>query len=403
MGAQNRSISLYFNFNLQLISQHIASLLFTLCPKKNQSMRIAFLADPLDRQYGGIHVYTKELLNAIAKLDKKNEYIIVRNKEKNEFEGMEELAVPYSSYPGYRFWRLFFQLPKILTKKKVDVVVEPAHFGPFNLPKGIQRITVIHDMTVFLFPKYHVFSSQYLQRKILPRILKKSDHIITNSESTADDVIAFFPFVKNKISSILLGKDESFKPQREVEVLIKHNIKQPYVLFVGTLEPRKNVSTLIKAFDQFKKESKKDHQLVLIGKKGWKSKDIFAAINDSPYKKDIVWLGYVSKSELPIFYTMAELFVYPTIYEGFGLPVLEAMACGTPTITSEISSLPEVGGDAILYSNPNSISDLSQLIAKLCTDSELRKKYSRMGLKQADKFSWKKTAEEYIHLFETLR
>ena len=107
-------------------------------------MRIAFLADPLDRQYGGIHIYTKEVLNALSKLDKKNEYIIVRSSPKNEFEGMEEVVVPYRSFPGYRLWRLLIQLPKILTEKNIDVVIEPAHFGPLNLPKKIQNFYLLN-------------------------------------------------------------------------------------------------------------------------------------------------------------------------------------------------------------------------------------------------------------------
>jgi len=365
-------------------------------------MRIAFLADPLDRQYAGIHSYTKEILNALSKLDKKNEYIVIRSESKNEFEGMEEIVVPYSSFPGYRFWRLFFQLPKILAKKGVDIVIEPAHFGPFNLPKKIKRVTVIHDMTVFLYPEYHVFSSQYLQRKILPSILKNSDQIITNSKNTTKDLINYFPFVKNKTTSILLGKDESFKPQIDRDVLINNKINQPYILYVGTLEPRKNVSSLIEAFNVFKQQTGKPHQLVLIGKKGWKSKGIFEAIHQSPFVKDIILAGYVPKKELPIFYSMAEIFVYPSVYEGFGLPILEAMACGTPVITSGISSLPEVGGSAVLYSNPNSVTELSQHIITLCSDSDIRKKYSQLGLNQSAQFSWKKTAIEYVKIFEAL-
>ena len=365
-------------------------------------MRIAFLADPLDRQYGGIHIYTKELLKALDKLDDKNEYIAIRSESKNDFEGIEEVVVSYSSFPGYRIWRLFFQLPKLLTKKGVDIVVEPAHFGPFNLPKNIKRITVIHDMTVFLYPKHHVFLSQFLQRKALPRVLKKADHIITNSENTTKDLITYFPFAQNKTTSILLGKDESFKPQRDGDVLLNYKIIEPYILSVGTLEPRKNISTLIKAFDIFKNETGQQHRLVLIGKKGWKSRDIFEAIDQSPFKNEIIWLGFVSKKELPVFYSMAEMLIYPSIYEGFGLPVLEAMACGTPVITSEISSLPEVGGNAVVYINPNSITELSQAIRELCSDAEKRDKYSQLGLAQAAKFSWEKTAREFIKTFETL-
>ena len=365
-------------------------------------MRIAFLGDPLDRQYGGIHVYTKELLKAISKVDKKNEYIVIRSESKNEFEGVEEIVVPYRSFPGYRFWRLFVQLPGILAKKGVDIVVEPAHFGPFNLPKRIKRITVIHDMTVFLYPELHVFLSQYLQRKLLPGILKKSNHIITNSTNTTDDVVKHFPFVKNKISSILLGKDKSFKPRSDQNVLEKYTVDQPYILFVGTLEPRKNIPFLIAAFNEFKQQTGMTHQLVLIGKKGWKSKNIFQAIDRSPFKSDIVWLGYVEKEDLPIMYGMAEVFVYPPVYEGFGLPILEAMACGTPVITSNTSSLPEVGGSAVMYVNPKSPAEIAQHMISLCSNSEMREKFSQQGLTQSAQFSWEKTAKTTIQLFENL-
>ena len=365
-------------------------------------MRIAILADPLDRQYGGIHSYTKELICALIKVDKKNEYLIIRSESKNEFQGLEEVVIPYASFPGYRLWRLFFQIPKLLVKKNVDIAVELAHFGPFNLPKKIKRVTVIHDMTVFLFPQFHVFISQYLQRKILPLILKNSDHIITNSINTTNDLIKYFPFTKNKTTSILLGKDKSFKPQIDKDVLKKYKINLPYHLFVGTLEPRKNVPLLIKSFDEFKRQSKMPHQLVIIGKKGWKSAKIFKTIEKSPFKNDIIWLGFVPKKELPVFYTMSEIFIYPSIYEGFGLPVLEAMACGSPVITSGVSSLPEVGGAAVLYTNPNSTSELSQLMIKLCSNTEMQKTHSALGLSQAEKFTWDKTAMEYVNTFEKL-
>ena len=365
-------------------------------------MRIAFLADPLDRQYGGIHVYTKELLNELSRVDSKNEYIVIRSEAKNEFDGMREIVIPYSSFPGYRFWRLFFQIPKILSKHGIDIVVEPAHFGPFNLSKNIKRVTVIHDMTVFLFPKYHVFLSQYLQRKFLPRIISKSDQIITNSVSTTNDLIKRFPFAKNKTNSILLGKNGAFKPKSDIGILLRHKINQPYILFVGTLEPRKNLLTLIESFNIFKTQTGLKHQLVLIGKNGWKSAEIIEAIEQSSYNSDIMILGYVSREELPVFYSMAEIFVYPSIYEGFGLPVLEAMACGTPVITSCVSSLPEIGGSAVLYTDPHSVDQLTAHMVRLCSNSEERQKYGRLGLGQSAKFSWEKTARKTVDLFETM-
>ena len=362
-------------------------------------MRIAFLADPLDRQYGGIHVYIKELLTALAKLDKNNEYLVIRSESKNEFMGMEEIVVPYIQIPGYRFWRLFFQLPKIMIERGVDIVVEPAHFGPFNLPKKIKRVTVIHDLTVFLYPEYHVFFSQYLQRIFLPTIIKKSDRIITNSTSTTEDLLQLFPFAKDKTTSILLGKDESFKSQKDDQVLIKYKISEPYILFVGTLEPRKNVITLIQAFNDFKSKTGLPHQLVIIGKKGWKAAPVLKVIGLSPFNRDILNLGYIKRNDLPILYSMAELFVYPSVYEGFGLPVLEAMACGTPVITTNVSSLPEVGGKAVHYFSPESVAQLSGKITELCTNPTLRTKSSQLGLLQADKFGWDKTAIKMIEIF----
>jgi len=365
-------------------------------------MRIAFLADPLDRQYGGIHIYTKELLLALSKLDKKNQYLIIRSKPGGAFEGMEELVVPYRNFPGYRVWRLLVELPRLIAKRDIDLVIEPAHFGPLNLHKRIKRVTVIHDLTMFLFPADHLFVSRFLQHLLLPRILKRTDHIITNSENTSKDLNQFLPFTKNKTTSILLGKNQRFQPNENKNILMKHKISPCYLLHIGTLEPRKNLITLIKAFNKFKKASPKPHQLVLVGQKGWKSKGIFDTIEQSEFKNDILQLGYVAKEDLPTLYSMATVFVYPSKYEGFGLPVLEAMACGTPVITSNTSSLPEVGGKAAKYVAPDSIEALSEKLIELCADENLRAKMSKEGLKQAALFSWKKTAQETITVFEKI-
>ncbi len=362
-------------------------------------MRIAFLADPLDRQYGGIHIYTKELLKALSRIDKENEYFIFRSEAKEEFHGMNEIVVPYSRIPGYPIWRLFFQLPNIIKKMEIDLVIEPAHFGPFNLPKRIKRVTVIHDLTMYLFPQYHLFFSQFIQRIFLPRVLRKSDHIITNSKNTMQDLIRFFPHTKGKSTAILLGKDEIFRRKIDETVLSKHGINKPYILYVGTLEPRKNVIVLINAFNKFKKESGFTHQLVLVGKEGWKSEPILETIRHSPYTEEIARLGYVERTELPVLYSMAELFVYPSIYEGFGLPILEAMACGTTVLTSNVSSLPEVGKNAVLYFSPNSEKELSELLISSSKKKEIRNKYSELGKHQAAKFTWGKTA---IHFKKTI-
>lgn len=368
-------------------------------------MRIAILADPLDRQYGGIHIYTKALLNGLAQIDDTNEYLIIRSKATNDFEQFdqfEELVIPYARFPGYQAWRKYVQIPRILCKRKIDIVVEPAHFGPLNLPRHIKRVTVIHDLTMFLFPQHHQWASQFLQRKLLPGILKRTDHIITNSTNTTKDLIRLLTFTKDKVSTITLGKDEIFRPIVDPKILEKYAIIQPYILYLGTLEPRKNVITLIKAFEKYKTTTHTKHQLVLVGKKGWKFQSIIQAIDNSPYKKDIFLPGYIKREDLPALYSMADFFVYPSSYEGFGLPVLEAMACGTPVITSKVSSLPEVGGEAVHYFSPDSIDELTQKMISLSQDETMKKISSKKGIQQAGLFSWERTARETLNVFEKL-
>jgi len=366
-------------------------------------MRIAFLADALDQQYGGVHVYTKQLLKALSIIDKNNEYLIIRINQTEDFKSaknFEEIALPYPSYPGYRAIRLFAEIPLLLAKKGVDIVVEPGHFGPFNLPQKIKRITVMHDLTTFLFPQFHLFHSQLLQKIFLPNILKRAAHIITNSEHTTKDLTEFFPFTANKTTPTLLGKDKIFKPTESIQILKKHNISKPYILYLGTLEPRKNIPVLIQAFNQFKIQTNLPHQLVLVGKKGWKFNEIFKAIEDSKFKQHILLPGYVAQEHLPILYSMTEVFVYPSTYEGFGLPVLEAMACGAPIITTKVSSLPEVGGNAAYYFSPESVDSLVDLLIKICKNQDLKKQLQQKSLAQAEKFNWENTAKKTLQVFE---
>ena len=366
-------------------------------------MKIAIIGDALDYQYAGIYYYTKELINALAKIDKKNEYWIVRSKSAGDIsKNVKELIVPTKKFPGAAAYRLFISIPKILAQKKVDIVVEPRHFGPFNLPKSIKRVTVIHDLSPLRFPEWHQFVSRKLQQLFLPTILKRADYIITNSKFTAKDVINYFPFTASKTKGILLGKETFFQPQLNPSILEKHQITSPYLLHTGTIEPRKNLLFLIRAFEVLKQEGKHNLQLVLVGKPGWKHKAILEAIADSPFQKDIKLLGYVNREDLPTLYTAAAAFVYPSHFEGFGLPVLEALSCGTPTIAANVSSLPEIIGTAGLLFPPNNQENFLQKINQLLVNESLRSELSDKAVEQAAKFSWEKTAQETLAVFEKL-
>ena len=365
-------------------------------------MRIGIIADALDDQYAGIHIYTREIIRSLARLDKKNSYVIVRQKHGEQFDGMEELVIPTKGIPGHGAHRLFFQVPKMLRKAKVDAVIEPRHFGPFNLPKKIKRLTVIHDLTPVIMPHFHRFPSQLLQRTFLPFILSRADHVITNSAYTLSDIVQYYPDTKDKITAIHLGKEAIFKPKKDPSVLKKYHIHSPYFLFVGTIEPRKNLMTLLKAYEKFRENSAQNHQLVLVGKLGWQSNDVLKAIDQSPFKGDIIRAGYVDRVDLPVLYSMTEAFIYPSFYEGFGLPVLEAMACGAPCIVSNISSLPEVGGDAALYFDPQEFNGLLKQINNIVHDGQLQIQASKKSLEQAERFSWDRAGREMMALFDQL-
>lgn len=366
-------------------------------------MKIAIIGDALDYQYAGIYYYTKELINALAQIDKKNEYWIVREKSAGDIsENVKELIIPSKKIPGGGAYRLFVTIPKRLIQKGVDIVVEPRHFGPFNLPKNIKRVTVIHDLSPLHYPQWHQFISSKLQQLFLPSILKRADHIITNSNFTAQDVINYFPLTKNKTSGILLGKEDFFKPTPNLPILAKLGLQAPYILHTGTIEPRKNLPLLVKAFEQIKKEKPTNLQLVLVGKLGWKSASLQQQIAASPFKKDIKLLGYVERAVLPTIYTGATAFVYPSHFEGFGLPVLEAMSCGTPVVVSNTSSLPEIIGTAGLAFSPNNLDQLIKSIHQILEDRILQQTLSKQSLLQATKFSWHKTAQETLKIFEQL-
>ena len=262
----------------------------------------------------------------------------------------------------------------------------------------------IHDLTFLKYPQYSTTIVQgYLER--IKRCLSWTDLIITFSENTKQDIIEHFKINPDRIkithqasryssNKVMLDKIELLKDS------INYDFSVPYLLFVSTIEPRKNVITLIKAFDHLKEQHKIPHNLILIGQKGWKYESSFKAINKSKYKKNIYHLNYLSDELLALFYTKTDAFIYPSFYEGFGLPILEAMTLGSPVITSNTSSLPEIAGDAALLINPNDFLELAESILKIIGNSQLRKELIEKGKERANLFSWEKTAQETFKAYK---
>lgn len=362
-------------------------------------MKIAILADPVDNQRAGVHTFTREMIGALLRADRRNSYFLFRRKKTPAFEGAKSIAVPHLRwtliFPGLRLFYIFGRLAKRL---RIDVVIEPAHFGPFFMPKRTKRVTVIHDLTPLKFPEHHRFHSQLLQSIFLKRIVKKADLIITNSENSRQDIIRFFPFTEEKVEKIYLGNDDAFQPDIRPEVLAGYNIRQPYFLFVSTIEPRKNLSLLLGAYNRFRSNNSTNVSLVIVGPRGWKCRKLFLELKNHPYAADIILPGYVPKSDLPALYSQTLGFIYPSFYEGFGLPVLEAMACGAPTLVSNASSLPEVTGDAALMFNPFDLSDLTEQMEAVASNPLLRTELSAKSIRQAAKFSWDNFAVELLDI-----
>lgn len=364
-------------------------------------MHILFIVDPIDKQKAGIYQYTLQMVYHVWKMNTKHQLSFISLHCDQILSQITAIPLP-NTIPFIMNdpIRQFVSLPRLINKLKPDVVIEPAHFGPFNLSKSIKRITVIHDLTPILYPDLHPLSSQILHRVFLKRILRKADLIITNSENTKMDVIEYSEQVKSKTHSILLGKDKLFRPLKDKSILEKYLISKPFILSVGTLEPRKNLVTLLRAFQIFKTTNQSDTILVLTGQNGWKNNNLEKTIEEHPFKKDIIRTGYVDSGDLPALYSQCSVFIYPSLYEGFGLPLLEAMACGAPCVIADNSSLKEVGGEAVLYFPTKDPSALSLQMVEICKHPKKQEEFKEKSLRQAENFSWEKYAVTFLELIE---
>lgn len=371
---------------------------------KTRKKRIGIIADPMDNQKGGVHVYTRELVLGLKAYAEDIDFILIRERLDPTLTEFRQIAIPNIRIGlGLAALRLFFIVPIILWWNRVDAVVEPAHFGPFNLPRRIKRITVIHDLTPLLFPQYHRFHSQLLQKIFLRGILRKASLIVANSAFTASDIDRVFPFTSGKVVPILLGFEPEMTPVLESTLLTELNVEKPFWLAVGTIEPRKNLVRLLEAYQQFRTSTKVRVPLIIVGERGWKAESFFEALAQHPNKSDIHLTGYVTRDQLNALYSHAIGLVYPSEYEGFGLPVLEAFACGCPVICSRVSSLPEVGGDVAWYVDPYGVTDLADHMERLYQlEDRDRIELKQKCLTRSKLFGWDKHAREFVGHLQSL-
>ena len=360
------------------------------------------------RMYGyeqtGIGNYIRHLLEFIFELDKENNYVIfLMSEEFDDFELPNERIKKVKVSAKWYGWKEQLLFPFQLYKENLDLM----HFTHFNSPILYfkRSIVTIHDITPYFFPGHKMRS---IIRKIGFKAVffssvKKASKVISVSENTKNDIANYFKIKKNKINVIYEGADSQFKVitdnQKLVEIKKRYNIIKPFIFYTGVWRNHKNLVGLIKAFSILKNKYKLDYQLVLGGKEDPYYPEVRETWEKLRLENEIIRTGFIDQKDLPLFYNIAEAFIIPSFYEGFGLIGLESMACGTPVVSSNTTSLPEILGDATIYFDPNNPKEMAEKIKLVLTDKKLYNELTEKGFKQIEKYNWKKMGEETMDLY----
>ncbi len=346
-------------------------------------LRIAFDGTVLHGRKSGVGYYCEELLRAMLAFDQENQFVVFSH---------QQLALDLPSSNGnlkfvdsiqfpIRAFYLHLMLPRVLDAIGPDI----CHYTNFLAPVSEERpyVVTIHDMGVEVLRHAHPLTKREYTKRLIPRIARKARLIITNSEFSKWEIVRHLGIPEDRIRVTPLAASGEFEPVGAQPVC-------PYFLYVGNLEPRKNLERLIEAFARM---PAKEHQLVIAGNRWYHGGAPEQKARSLGLNGRVQFLGYVPRADLPALYSGATALVYPSLLEGFGLPIVEAMACGAPVITSNNSSMREVAGEAAVLVNPRNIREMTQAMTRLAEDQSLRQELSAKGLKRAGEFSWRRTAE----------
>ncbi|HPT08638.1 MAG TPA: glycosyltransferase family 1 protein [bacterium] len=363
----------------------------------------------LDKNYSGVANFTFYLLKNLLKNDKYNVYYFFYNSFKKIKLPDFPVKIIKRSYPN-KFFN--YCLQKIFNYPKLDKVVGGVdifyspHINFSSFSKNSRNIITIHDLSFLRYPEFFSFRKNLWHRTInIKKSIKKYDKIIAVSQNTKNDIMELLKVPENKIEVIYPGLPTYLKENNDLSVDYlsqKYNINDDYILYFGTIEPRKNISGLISAYNLLRDNGIKC-LLVLAGAWGWKTKAIKREWQASKYKDDIRFIGYVDDDVKPLLYKQAKVLAYPSFYEGFGFPPLEAMYFGLPVVSSNTSSLPEVLSNSAILINPDKAQDLARALKMIITDENLRNKMINLGQERVKYFSWEKTVQKYMEVFESLQ
>jgi len=342
----------------------------------------------------GLGRYAASLARALVAAHP-DRYALFYNREQGvePLPGLEHLPTRTVAL-GYKPWRMSVWLGQLARAGLDKLLPNAALFHATEhllLPlRSVPTVLTVHDLIFRRLPAHHKPLNRWYLNMSLPLYCRRATHIIAVSECTRRDLIAAYNLSPEKITTVYEAAAPRFTPQSPETVTAaraRYGLPDRYLLFVGTIEPRKNLPRLLAAFEAVRAEGLSDG-LVIVGKRGWLYDDFFARLEHSPARDAILLPGYVPDEDLPAVYAGAQALVFPSLYEGFGLPVLEAMACGTPVVASNASSVPEVGGDAAFYFDPVDVDAMIEAIRRLLRDHELQDGARVQGLARAAEFSW---------------
>lgn len=351
----------------------------------------------------GVYQLGFNLLSNLSKLDRVNKYLLYSfSSISQDILSCFGPNIESRILRPKRFW-LTARLSLEFFLKKPDIFLGLGQALPFFHP--LKSIIFVYDLAFEYYPNCYPGSFSKLSRQTKYAV-HHSDKIVAISNSTRDDLIKLYDINEEKIEVVYPGVDSIFKPQtfkKVSKIKEKYNITRPYFLFIGSLKPIKNIPKIIEGFYKFLEQTRRSYQLILAGSDFWLDKGIPRRIKQLKLGKEILNLGYLEREELPIIYSGAIAFISPSLYEGFGIPLLEAMSCGTPIITSDVGSMPEVTGDAALLINPNNTDGISEALVKITENKDLRNRMRTRGFKRVKNFSWYNFTTKVSSLIHSLK
>lgn len=364
--------------------------------------RIGFDGTPLKEQRSGVGYYTERLLSALLEVNASWDYLLYSNRPLGELDTRLQKAIQVRNYLSPSRW-LWMQLvlPRAIQQTQPDL----CHFTNASAPLWQTKpyVLTIYDASLYLWHQYHPWSRLLAIRTMLPFLARRADAVITISQYARNDLIRILDLPPAKVHVVYGAAPADFKPIREERKLAalrcQYGLPEKYILYVGTLEPRKNLTRLIHSFRKLHRHHP-DVKLVLVGPSGWMMGGFRQEIARLGLEDAVHYLGYVPTADLLGIFSMATVFAFPSLYEGFGLPPLEAMACGTPVLTSRNTAMAEVCADAAHLVNPENKDEIADALQQLLTDAEWRAELSQRGLERASLFSWERAARETTAVYK---